>query len=434
MSRIQQLTRREFLASTAAMAASASGPRCLAAGDKPIRVAAVMTCFTYRSHAHVILENFLEDYLFNGKRTSPGCKVVSFYIDQFPQGEMGRAVAKEYGIPIFPTIEGALTLGGKELAVDGVLSIGEHGDYPINEKGQQEYPRKRFFDGIVAAFEKTGSVCPVFNDKHLSYRWDWAKEMVDTAQAMGFALMAGSSVPLAQRIPPLELPERAKMIDAVSVHGGGVESYDFHGLEVLQSMLEGRAGGETGVREVRFLDADALRTAAKAGLWSVELAEAAMRAEVGPEQDTWIGNPEYRNVHGILVTYKSGPRAIMLKIGDGATRWNFACRLEGDDKPRATSFYVGPWDNRNLFRALSHAIQIHFREKRPPYPVERTLLTSGVLAAAMDSRFDQGRPIPTDWLDITYKPVDFRRCREMGESWKLITPNTPEPPAIHRYF
>lgn len=427
----KRVNRRQFLA---AMAASTACMRSSYADSEPIRVAAVMTCFTYRSHAHVILENFLEDYLFNGERTSSGCKVVAFYMDQFPDGEMGRDVAKEYGIPIFPTIEGALTLGGGKLAVDGVLSIGEHGDYPINEKGQQEYPRKRFFDEIVATFRKTGSVCPVFNDKHLSYRWDWAKEMFDTSRAMDFALMAGSSVPLAQRRPPLELPPKAKIVDAVSIHGGGVESYDFHGLEVLQSMLEGREGAETGVKEVQFLEADALHKAADAGLWSIPLAQAAIAAELGPGKDTLIGNPEYRNIHGILVQYRDGLRAAVLKVGDSATRWNFACQLSGDERPRATSFHVGPWENRNLFRALSHAIQIHFREKRAPYPVERTLLTTGVLAAAMDSRFDKGKPIKTDWLNIAYQAVDFRRCREMGESWKLITPGTPEPPGIYRYF
>ena len=116
-----------------------------------------------------------------------------------------------------------------------MLLIGEHGNYPTNAKGQVEYPRKQFFDQIVAVFRRSGRVAPVFNDKHLSYRWDWAKEMVDTARAMKIPLMAGSSVPLAERRPPLELPGGAKIVEAVSIHGGGVESYDFHALEVLQS-------------------------------------------------------------------------------------------------------------------------------------------------------------------------------------------------------
>src|SRR5439155_6706589 len=155
--------------------------------------AAVFTEFTYRSHAHVILENFLEPYYFNGQKTESGCDVVSLFGDQFPAGrDMARAVSKVYSIPIFPTIAGALTLGGKELAVDAVLSIGEHGDYPRNSNGQREYPRKRFFDEIVAVFRESRRVVPVFNDKHLSYRWDWAKAMYDTARELKIPLMAGS--------------------------------------------------------------------------------------------------------------------------------------------------------------------------------------------------------------------------------------------------
>src|SRR5439155_9468596 len=136
----------------------------------------------------------------------------------------------------------ALCLGADKLAVDAVLSIGEHGSYPINKKGQQEYPRKRFFDEIVAVFRRSGKVAPVFNDKHLSYRWDWAKEMYDTTRELKIPLMAGSSVPLAQRIPALEIPAGTKISEAVSIHVGGLDSYDFHAWEVLQSLVENRRG------------------------------------------------------------------------------------------------------------------------------------------------------------------------------------------------
>ena len=244
--------RRDFLKRasqlTATAVASAALPRCAFASDdapgrsgQRLKVAAILTEFTYRSHAHVILENFLTPYLFNGQWVEPGFEVTSFYVDQFPPGEMARDVARDYKIPIYPTIAEALTLGGKELAVDAVLSIGEHGKYPTNAKGQVEYPRKRFFDEIAAIVGRDGRPVPVFNDKHLSYRWDWAKEMYDTARALRIPFMAGSSVPLAERRPPFELPPGAKIEDAVSIHGGGVESYDFHALELLQSIVEGVA-------------------------------------------------------------------------------------------------------------------------------------------------------------------------------------------------
>jgi hypothetical protein len=206
---------------------------------------------------------------------------------------------------------------------------------------------------------------------------------------------------------------------------------------VLQSLVEARAGGETGVRRVQFLVGEPLWKAAADGLWSTELAALAMAAEVGPDHELTqfvrsagkakTGEPV--PVHGILVDYADGLRAMALAVGSSSTRWNFACRLAGESQPRATAYYVGPWQNRNLFKALSHAIQTHFHEKKPPYPVERTLLTSGILDAAMDSR-QAGKPVDTPQLAIRYAPQDFRGMREMGASWKIITEDMPEPQGI----
>ena len=440
------LTRRRFIgrvgrfATGVTLAAGsdvAMAPMAFGAAKGRLKVAAVLTAFTYRSHAHVLLENFLEPYLFNGKLTTSGIEVVSFYVDQFSERDMAREVAAKYNIKIYPTIPGALCLGGEKLAVDGVLSIGEHGKYPINEKGQQEYPRKRFFDEIVAVFRRSGRAVPMFNDKHLSYRWDWAKEMYDTARHMKIPLMAGSSVPLAQRRPSLEIPRGAKIIEAVSIHSGPVESYDFHGLEVLQSMVEFRRGAETGVARVQFLQGAALWKAASDGLWSPDLAQAALSTDLPlpnvsarelirpPNQ----GEPFVH--HAILVQYRDGLRSIVLGVSSGGgIKWHFACRIDGEPKPLATSFYVGPWQNRNLFKALAHAIQTHFRNHRAPYPVERTLLTTGALAAAMNSRFEGGRALDTPHLNVAYKARDFYKMRELGATWKMITEDLPEPKGI----
>ena len=418
-------------------------PTSAFAAGKRLKIGAVITAFTYRSHAQVILENFVEPYLFNGKWISPGVDVVSLYADQFPEGELGRAFAAKHQIPIYRTISEALCLGGDALAVDAVLSIGEHGNYPLNEKGQQEYPRKRFFDEIVAVFRRSGRVAPLYNDKHLSYRWDWAKEMYDTARELKIPFMAGSSVPLAQRRPPLELPARARIEAAVSIHGGGVESYDFHGLELLQSMIETRRGGESGVARVQYLQGDALWEAVEDGWWSPQLAQAALDAEpdsgrrparelIRPPKPGDGGAPFVS--HGILLHYRDGLRAIVLAAATGGgAHWHFGCKIVGVQQSRATSFYVGPWNNRNLFKALSHAIQTHFRERRAPYPIERTLLVTGILAAEMESRFQGGRALDTPQLAIAYRPRDYRRLREFGASWKILTEAIPEPKGIETW-
>jgi hypothetical protein len=426
-------SRRSFLRAVAMGLGAMASPAARASQvERRLRVAAIYTVFRRRSHAFNILENFLEPYLFNGRRIDPGMDIVSFYADQTAaDGDLTRAVAQRYAIGVHRTIAEALGAGAAGLNVDAVLLIGEHGEYATNALGQVEYPRKRFFDECALVMRRANHFVPMFNDKHLSYHWDWAREMYDTSRQLGIQLMAGSSVPLAERRPTLELPAGERVEEAVSIHGGGVESYDFHGLEVLQSLIEARAGGETGVASVEFLRGESLLAAAQQGRWSPALAEAAMAVEMGrtiPLREM----PPVQNgqLHGILVTYRDGLRATVLKVGSSSTRWNFACKLANERELRATRFYVGPWGNRNLFQALSHAIQHHFRERRSPYPVERTLLTTGMVEAAMRSRYHRRR-IDTPDLDIAYAARDFRAMREMGETWRLITPKMPEPAGLN---
>lgn len=436
--------RREFLRAGAG-AVAAGGvlgvPQWLAAAQAPTaqpaqpnpkrpRVAAIYTWFTHRSHAHVILENFFHNYLFNGKITNPGVDVVSIYADQTaPKGDLTQQVANKYKVPVYKTIREALTLGGKQLAVDAVLSIGEHGNYPLNDMGVREYPRKRFFDAIVDVMRQSNRYVPLFNDKHLSYRWDWARAMYDTCLQFQIPFLAGSSVPLAQRRPALEIQNGPRLEEAVAIHGGPFESYDFHGLEILQSLVEFRQGGEAGVENVEFLRGEALWNAATQKRWSRALADAAMAAEFNKKLDslTQIPGEGKFEPHGILINYRDGFKATVLKLGQSATRWNIAYKVMNEKQPRATSWYVGPWNNRNLFRALSHAIQHLFTTRQQPYPVERTLLTTGILEAAVRSRHQKGERITTKHLHFGYKPRDFTPFREMGASWKIITDKTPEP-------
>jgi hypothetical protein len=434
MQPLTNFDRRDFLrATTTAAALHALGQRVLAVEKRRPKVAAVVTEFTYRSHAHCILENFLQPYYFNGQVTDPGCDLVALYVDQLPANrDMAREVSKVYQVPIFPSIAEALRRGGNTLAVDAVVSIGEHGTYSTTAKGQREYPRKRFFDDIAAVIRPTGRVIPVFNDKHLSYRWDWAKAMYDAARELKMPFLAGSSVPLAQRTPPLEIPAGARITEAVSTHGGPLDSYDLHGLEVLQSMVENRAGGENGAASVQYLATEALRKAADAGKWSPDLLQAAWDVEPGRKEKTTLDQFWKSQPWGLFVQYRDGLRGMCVKVSGDGTRWHFGCRVAGESKPLVTNFYVGPWRNRCLFKALAHAIQTHFREGKAPIPIERTLLTTGMVEAAVESHFDGDRRYETPHLDFKYVPTDFRALREMGDSWKIITDAIEEPKGFDR--
>ncbi len=197
-------------------------------------------------------------------------------------------------------------------------------------------------------------------------------------------------------------------------------------------MVEARAGGETGVAAVQYLGPDALRRAAADGQWSPELLQAAWDVEQRKEgrqtlEAFWKSQP-----WGVLVRYRDGLRGLIVRVSGDGTRWNFACRVAGESKPLATNFYVGPWRNRCLFKALAHAIQTHFRDGKPPYPVERTLLTTGLVEAGVESHARGDKPCETPHLDITYTPTDYRAMQEMGASWKIVTEATEEAKGIDR--
>src|SRR5262249_29520325 len=241
------------------------------------KVAAVVTVYHKWSHADVIVGKLLEGYLHDGKE-GPNLQLVSMFVDQFPpKGEMSKALARKHGFSIHDSIAGALTLGGTSLAVDGVLLIGEHGKYPENRRGQTLYPRRRFFAETASVFAKTKKSVPVFTDKHLAATWEDAKWMYDRARALFVPLLAGSSVPLTWRKPPLKLPIGCDLAEAVQVGYGPFEGYGFHALEALQCMAERRKGGETGVKTVTCLQGKAMWDAMDKGAFSKDLLEAALK-------------------------------------------------------------------------------------------------------------------------------------------------------------
>src|SRR5882672_6562503 len=193
----------------------------------PRRIAVVTTIYRYLSHAQHMADRFLIGYPYAGQCHRPDMKVVSLYVDQKPEGDQSAERAKEFGFTVYPTIAEALRCGGGKLAVDAVLQIGEHGNYPVNAIGQKQYPRYELFSQIVKVFKEDGRTTPVFNDKHLSWKFEWAKEMVDTARAMNFPLLAGSSLPVTWRMPAIDLPYGAEVEEIMGVAFGAVDIYDF---------------------------------------------------------------------------------------------------------------------------------------------------------------------------------------------------------------
>src|SRR5688572_15194081 len=246
-------TRRRFLGHSAALLSGGILLEEARAAQQRERlpVAGIVTTYRTNSHADVIIGKILEGYDQAGG-PGPDLRLVSLYVDQTPKADMSAGLAKKHGFRITKTIEEAITLGGDKVAVAGVLSIGEHGNYPFTKDTRQHmYPRRRFFDAIAEVFRKHQRVVPVFNDKHLAYAWRDAKHMVDTARDLKIPFLAGSSLPVAWRTPALSLPLGCVLTESLVLGYSGLESYGFHALEALQCMVERRQGGETGVASVQ---------------------------------------------------------------------------------------------------------------------------------------------------------------------------------------
>jgi hypothetical protein len=378
-----------------------------AEGVKTIRkLAAVTTTYYQYSHADDIITRFFEGYTLVGKHHQPPCQVLGMYADQLGVGgpDLGRDLAKKHGCTIYPTIAEALTLGGDRLAVDGVLHIVEQGEYPFNEKGQRLYPRKHFFDQIVDVFRRSSRSVPLYVDKHFSFDRAAAHEIYRTSRELCIPMMAGSSVPVAWRRPPLELPVGVRFDSALALAHGGIEAYGFHGLEALQCMVERRCGGETGVCAVQaFSGKDAWQAAAD-GIWSRDLLDAALA--VLPANKKLAGNVAEVDHDAVVfvVEYRDGFRAATYMSRRFTGEFGFAARVCGCTEPVATWMeLIKP--ERDHFSFLSANIERMFVSGRPTYPVERTYLVTGVLAYLMDSLFEGGRRIETPDLAICYTPA-----------------------------
>lgn len=374
------------------------------------QIAAIITEYRPLSHADVIVTKFMKGFPTDGGLIQPRVDIVSMYVDQFAENDLSRKLAAEHGVELYPSIVKALTLGGEQLAVDGVLLIAEHGDYAWNEKDQNLYPRKYFMEQICGVFAKSGNAVPVFCDKHLSYNWHDAKWMLDRAAQLGSPFMAGSSLPLAYRNPWLEHELDAPIQEAIAIGYAGLDVYGFHTLETLQCMLERRLGGETGVAAVTCLEGDAVWNTATIGLWSYKLASAACDAI----ENKPAGSMEEHCPHPalFLIEYRDGTRGAILMLNGYVSDFAYACRV--NNEIHSTEFHLLNSPPHPHFSYLSLNIEEMFVTGEPSYPVERTLLTTGVLETALDSRYRGYARLETPHLDIAYRAHNTIPWRPTG--------------------
>lgn len=402
----QNLSRRDWL--RVAGAASVLGglsTSVIAQTEKAIKpksVAAIITAYENGLHADVLVGKILEGWKKDGG-PGPALTLASMYVEQFTDRDQARPMSKKHHVPIFDTIEKALTVGGDRIAVDGVISIGEHGTYPFNEKEQHLYPRRRFFEGITDAFQKYGRVVPVFNDKHLGPVWSDAKWMYDKAREMKIPFMAGSTMAVTFRDPQIDVPIGCEIEAAVGVGYSGLDIYGIHALESFQSLVERRKGAESGVKWVQFLSGPAMWNVVDDGRISKQLFEAAL-SKVAGKLD---GVRNTKDASLFLYEHNDGLTGCIFMLPGFAEGNAVALKLKGRDQLLVTRFEERKEPHYPHFAYLLKGIERMVHTGQPSYPIERTLLTGGILDRALTSRVQNQEKLMTPELAIRYQPVDY---------------------------
>ncbi len=382
------------------------------------RVAAIVTEYRHNSHADIIVSRLFQTDTLDGKGAKSPLQLASLYTDQVPDSDTSRKFSTEYGFPIYDTIAEALTLGTGQLAVDGVLLIAEHGQYPKSETGNTQYPKRRFWEGMLDVFEESGRVVPVFVDKHLADNWADAKFIYDSAEAAQIPLMAGSSLPTSWRRPAADVRRNAKLKQLLTITYGSTDAYGFHALEFAQALAEQRSGGETGISSVRLLENEAVWNAFEGGLVDQELFAAAWARLEHPRRD---GNLEalrsgVPNPLLFIVEHADGLISHFLELNGAAGEWAAAWRY-GDDAMESSLFWTQEGRPGMHFTWLLNGIERMILTGKPSWNPERTLMTSGALDALLISRSQGGKRILTPYLEaLHYQPT-----------WRWTEPPPPPP-------
>jgi hypothetical protein len=168
-------------------------------------------------------------------------------------------------------------------------------------------------------------------------------------------------------------------------------------------MIERRKGGETGVASVQAATGAEIMAAEKAGRWSRELLEAAAETVAPARRAKDISDKAVF----YLLEYRDGLKAAVAMNTNLANEFAFAARIKGEAKPQAAWFELQDGKPYLHFAHLVKAIEHMIHTGKPAYPVERTLLVTGVLDAALHSVAEGYRPKKTDHLSIRYEPADW---------------------------
>jgi hypothetical protein len=256
---------------------------------------------------------------------------------------------------------------------------------------------------------KRGAACFVFGA--LATNFAAARTLSALAAARQITLAAGTTLPVTWRLPQVDLPTGARVDEALIVVQGPSPLAQLHALDGLLPVLERRAGGERGVRQVKFLSGRELWRAGDRREWSWPLLSAALSRSDSPQGDTILDGrtqdlvglgqvPKLAtNPRGWVLEHADGVRTALLALDGVVADYNFAVRL-ADGSNLSAQLFRAPVPAQEHYSLLAATLDDFFRTGTPPWPASRSLLTAGLLDACRQAAAQPGVRLPTPELSF----------------------------------
>jgi hypothetical protein len=166
-------------------------------------------------------------------------------------------------------------------------------------------------------------------------------------------------------------------------------------------MVERRRGGETGIAAIQCLEGAEVWRWTDQNRWAARLLELALARCIDRKPGSVRDN--VKKPIAFLLEYRSGLRSAVYNLDGCVKDAGFAADIQGKSEPVSTEFWAQPVRPFSHFSGLVYYIEQLIVTGRPAYPVERTLLTTGALAAAMNSSYQGNRRLETPHLKVTYR-------------------------------
>ncbi len=396
--------RRRWVILALALAAALTAIPSISPGPVGSRRIVFIVDSWYRwSHADVIGRRFLDGYRMGDRSYPAPLTIASVFRDAAVPDDLAPELASRYGFRIATSITDALLepQSRSRLAADGVL-IATREDIPGTRQRQSPVRRVEVMRDILRIMDQTGTHVPVFIDKMLAATWEDSQAIVGDAARRGVPLMAGSVLPFT----PLDQPLRTSGVTVgVVIASTPLWAFGFHAAELLQGFMEQRAGRETGVAEIRDVGA-AYLSMPNRDAWGGRVFDAlwaAARTRRSRAPSTPILYPQSVV---LLIQYTDGARGVLALTSEFIDDSEFLLGAQYADGTVATSGLILRGQPYDHFGYLVYALSDFFTTRRPSVPVERTLLTTGVVLFGQQAR-QGGALVPRP--PVSYTPARGRR-------------------------